>query len=52
MQREVNFDNEDWEPQSPSSEIPKWMRNVRNSLQSQKKKGEIEWDGNANYRLP
>lgn len=52
VEREVNLDNEDWQPQSPSSDIPKWQRNDRNSLQSQKRKGEIVWDGQANYRLP
>jgi hypothetical protein len=46
-----NLDDEDFEPQAPGSDIPKWKRNVRNVLQYRKKTGEIEWDGEANYRL-
>jgi len=45
------LDIEDFEPQSPSSDIPKWKRNVRNVLQYRKKTGEIEWDGSAHYRV-
>ena len=51
IERVARLDNEDWEPQSPNSEIPKWRRNVRNVLQYRKKTGEIRWDGAANYRL-
>lgn len=47
----VALDREDQLPQSPSSEIPKWKRNVRNVLQYRKGTGEIQWDGNANYRF-
>ena len=47
----VGLDREDHLPQSPSSDIPKWKRNVRNVLQYRKSTGEIEWDGNANYRI-
>ncbi len=49
--KNINLDAEDHEPQSPSSDIPKWKRNVRNVLQYRKRTGEIEWDGNANYKL-
>ena len=47
-----NLDAEDFEPQSPTSDIPKWKRNVRNVLQYWKGKGEIRWDGDAEYLLP
>jgi hypothetical protein len=47
----TNLDGEDYEPQAPGSDIPKWKRNVRNVLQYRKKTGEIEWDGEAKYRL-
>lgn len=47
----LNLDSEDFEPQSPSSDIPKWKRNVRNVLQYRKRTGDIEWDSNANYRI-
>jgi hypothetical protein len=47
----VTLDREDHLPQSPSSDIPKWKRNVRNVLQYRKGTGEIEWDGNANYKI-
>lgn len=45
------LDREDFEPQSPKSDIPKWMRNVRNVLQYRKTTGEIEWDGAGKYRI-
>lgn len=51
IEKNINLDSEDYEPQSPSSDIPKWKRNVRNVLQYRKRTGEIEWDGNANYKL-
>ena len=45
------LDKEDYEWQSPSSDIPKWKRNVRNVLQYWKNTKEIEWDGHARYKL-
>ena len=51
IETNINFDAEDYEWQSPSSDIPKWKRNVRNVLQYRKRTGEIEWDGQGNYRL-
>jgi hypothetical protein len=51
IERNTILDGEDYEPQAPGSDIPKWKRNVRNVLQYRKKKGEIEWDGEAKYRL-
>ena len=51
VQNNLSLDTEDFEPQSPSSDIPKWKRNVRNVLQYRKKSGEIEWDGSAHYRI-
>lgn len=52
IQHYGNLDAEDFEPQSPISSIPKWKRNTRNVLQYRKIKGQIRWDGNANYLLP
>ena len=52
VERYGDLDNEDFEPQSPTSDIPKWKRNVRNVLQYRKGKGEIRWDGDAKYLLP
>jgi len=51
VERNSNLDDEDLEPQAPGSDIPKWKRNVRNVLQYREKTGEIEWDGEAKYRL-
>jgi len=51
VERDIRLDDEDFEPQAPTSDIPKWKRNVRNVLQYRKKRGEIEWDGNANYKF-
>lgn len=45
------LDDEDYYPQSPKSNNPKWERNVRNVLQYRRKTGEIEWDYNGKYRL-
>ena len=51
VSRNGQLDNEDLEPQSPTSDLPKWKRNVRNVLQYRKGKGEIEWDGDTYYRI-
>ncbi|MBA7564919.1 hypothetical protein ES708_06588 [subsurface metagenome] len=47
----IDLDKEDFECQSPNSDIPKWKRNVRNVLQYRKRTGEIEWDGHGKYKL-
>ena len=52
VERYGDLEKEDFEPQSPTSDIPKWKRNVRNVLQYRKGTGEIQWDGQARYRLP
>ena len=51
IERNLHLDDENHEWQSPSSEVPKWKRNVRNVLQYRKKSGEIEWDGRGQYKL-
>ena len=51
IENTLNLDKEDCEWQSPSSDIPKWKRNVRNVLQYRKNTGEIEWDDHGNYKL-
>jgi len=51
IERNLKLDDEDYEPQSPRSDFPKWKRNVRNVLQYRKKTGDIEWDGSGKYRL-
>lgn len=51
VESNIQIDKEDFEWQSPSSNIPKWKRNVRNVLQYRKGKQEIEWDGNTMYRI-
>lgn len=51
VEHNLPLDREDYDWQSPTSSIPKWRRNVRNVLQYRKRKGDIEWDGQANYRL-
>jgi len=49
VNRNGQLDDEDFEPQSPTSDLPKWKRNVRNVLQYRKRTGEIEWDGDTHY---
>ena len=51
IEKNINLDEEDYEWQSPTSDIPKWKRNIRNVLQYRKGTGEIEWDGHGSYRM-
>ncbi len=51
IENHVSLDSEDFEPQSPKSDIPKWKRNVRNVLQYRKRTEEIRWNGKAGYFL-
>lgn len=51
VQDNLSLDTEDFQPQSPSSDIPKWKRNVRNVLQYRKKTGDVEWDERGHYRI-
>lgn len=51
VEKYLPLDKEDLYPQSPTSDIPKWKRNVRNVLQYRKGIGEIEWDGKGNYKI-
>ena len=46
-----DLDAEDFDWQSPTSDVPKWKRNVRNVLQYRKGKDNILWDGASKYRL-
>jgi len=49
VERCLSLSPEDCMPSSPGGNEPKWLRNVRNVLQQRKDKGDIAWDGNANY---
>jgi len=51
IEKNINLDEEDYEWQSPTSDIPKWKRNVRNVLQYRKGTGEIKWDRCGSYRM-
>lgn len=51
IEQSLSLDDEDSDGQSPSSDIPKWKRNVRNVLQHRKKVGDIEWDGQGHYKV-
>ena len=51
IEKNALLDDEDFEPQSPSSGIPKWKRNVRNVLQYRKGVNELKWNGKAGYLL-
>ena len=52
VEKHWNLDAEDFYPQSHTSDIPKWKRNVRNVLQYRKNTGEILWNREARYLLP
>ena len=51
IEKNINLDEEDCEWQSPTSDIPKWKRNVRNVLQYRTGTGAIEWDEHGSYRM-
>jgi len=51
IETNISLDIEDFDPQSPTSNIPKWKRNVRNVLQYRKRKGQVLWDGDSHYKL-
>jgi hypothetical protein len=51
VERYLKLDKEDFQPQSPVSDIPKWKRNVRNVLQYRKGTGEIKCKERGNYRF-
>lgn len=44
VENHAKLDYEDFEPQSPTSNIPKWKRNTRNVLQYRKSIGDIRWN--------
>jgi hypothetical protein len=41
----AKLDGDDYKPEAPGSNIPKWRRNVRNVLVSYKRKGKLHWNG-------
>jgi len=45
---QCNLDKEDFDPQAPGSNQPKWKRNVRNGLQKMKDKN-VDWRGGGLY---
>jgi len=51
IEKHHQLDDADFEPQAPTSSIPKWKRNVRNVLQYRKGKSQLLWDGGARYKL-
>jgi len=51
VERYGSLDREDFYPQAPGSDIPKWKRNIRNVLQNRKDNGLIRWNGKAQYWL-
>lgn len=44
VESNATLDTEDFEPEAPGSNIPKWRRNVRNVLVQRKRKGDIRWN--------
>lgn len=48
----VGLTDADREPAAGGGDAPRWQRNVRNFLHAAKERGELEWDGAANYRRP
>lgn len=52
VEARVSLDAEDFLPEAPSSDTPKWRRNVRNVLQRRKALNQVLWNGNAQYKLP
>ena len=53
IERYGNLDIEDSKSSAPGNIEPKWKRNVRNVLQTDKKAGKIVWAKvNAKYMIP
>jgi hypothetical protein len=52
VEKHTDLDDDDFYPQSPTSGIPKWKRNVRNVLQYRKGKKELQWNEDEHYLLP
>lgn len=46
------FADDDFAPEAPGSEHPKWKRNVRNELQRLKERGDILWKAKGSYLFP
>lgn len=46
-----DFTSGDLSPVTSYNKEPTWHRNLRNALQSRKKRGEILWDGKARYKI-
>lgn len=52
VEEHATLEDDDYYPQSPTSDIPKWKRNVRNVLQYRKGTREIQWNRDEHYMLP
>jgi hypothetical protein len=52
IESKVQLKPDDFLPSAPKSDEPKWMRNVRNVLQTRKTSGDIAWDKNGRYMIP
>lgn len=52
IELKIQLKSDDFLPSAPKSDEPKWMRNVRNVLQSRKTKGDVAWDKNGKYMIP
>ena len=52
VEKHAALDDDDFYPQSPTSDIPKWKRNVRNVLQYRKGTNELQWNEDEYYLLP
>jgi hypothetical protein len=52
IESKLQLKPDDFLPSAPKSDEPKWMRNVRNVLQSRKTNGNIAWDKNGSYMIP
>lgn len=53
VEKHDDLDDNDFYPQSPTSNIPKWKRNVRNVLWYRTNvTKELQWNKNEHYLLP
>lgn len=52
IESKISLKPDDFLRSAPKSDEPKWMRNVRNVLQSRKTSGDIAWDKNSKYMIP
>jgi hypothetical protein len=51
IEQNIALHPDDFLPEAPGAQIPRWKRNVRNVLQRRKSLGDIAWDRDGKYMI-